>query len=184
MKDISLHILDLVQNSISAGAAFVEITIKDILDDNTLSIIVSDDGIGMNETQVTNALDPFYTTRTTRNVGLGIPMFKAQAEASGGSFVLISEEGKGTRIEAIFNTRSIDCLPTGNMVDTMTTLILCNPDVDFTYTHVYNGQRFEFKTIDIKARLDEVSIAQTEVITWIRDYISENINELYGGVNK
>lgn len=183
MKDISLHILDLVQNSISASASLVEIYISEMVDEKILKVCLNDNGKGMSKTQADQALDPFFTTRTTRKVGLGLPLFKAQAEASGGSLSLSSQKGKGTKIKAIFKTDHIDCLPLGNMADTIVSLILCNPELDFIYRHIYNGQEFTFNTMNIKAMLDEISITKIEVITWIKTYIGENLKGLYGGVS-
>ncbi|HOB19467.1 MAG TPA: ATP-binding protein [Candidatus Atribacteria bacterium] len=182
MEDISLHVLDIIQNSISAGASCVDIAIKEIPADHSLYVMISDNGTGMDSSEAERSLDPFYTTRTTRRVGLGLPLFKAQAEASGGSLEIDTEKGRGTTVMARFDTRSIDCLPLGRMEDTMATLILCHPDIEFRYTHSYYDKCFEFSTQDIKGKLGDLLISDLSVIGWIRKYISENIEKLYGGV--
>jgi len=135
MEDLSLHILDLVQNSISAMAHLVEITIVEDSEKDWLTIIIKDDGIGMEEHVVDRVTDPFYTTRKTRKVGLGLPLFKATAEGCGGIFNIISTPGVGTCIEAGFVLSHIDRPPFGNLADTMITIILCNPEIDLVYSH-------------------------------------------------
>ncbi len=177
-----MHVLDIAQNSISAGASCVDITIEEIPDRHSLYVIISDNGKGMDSSEAERSLDPFYTTRATRRVGLGLPLFKAQAEASGGRLKIDTVLGSGTTVMACFDTSSIDCLPLGRMEDTMVTLILCNPEVDFKYTHIYCDKCFEFSTQDIKGKLGCLPITDLSVIGWIRIYISENIDKLYGGV--
>lgn len=184
MEDISLHILDLAQNSIAAGASRIEINIQDIRQQGILRITICDNGKGMDEDQVVNAVDPFYTTRTTRKVGLGIPLFKASAEATGGYVKIHSQKGTGTTVQAVFHSSHIDCLPMGRMEDTVTTLIFCNPDVDFIYSHESCGRQFVLNTGEIRQQLGEVSIANPDVIGWLKDYINEGLNEIYGGVSK
>lgn len=181
MKDISLHVLDVAQNSISANASSVDILIKELPAWHCLCVIVSDNGKGMDINEAERSLDPFYTTRTTRRVGLGLPLFKAQAEASGGKLEIKTEKDRGTTVMAYFDTSNIDCLPLGRMEDTMATLIFCNPNVDFKYTHIYSDKCFKFDTQEIKRKLGCLSIADLGVIEWIKKHISENIDELYGG---
>ncbi len=182
MQDISLHLLDLAQNSITAGAALIEIAIREEPEPGQMSVTIRDNGRGMESGEAAMAMDPFYTTRTTRRVGLGIPLFKASAEASGGYMDIVSEKGKGTEITAVFHTQHIDCLPIGRMDETMVSLILCNPDVDFIYTHQFNDKDFVLNTGEIRAQLGELPITHPEVIGWITEYIVEGLNEMYGGV--
>lgn len=184
MKDISLHILDLAQNSIAAGATLVRITIEDIPHEGLLRVEICDNGSGMDEEQVKKVSDPFYTTRTTRKVGLGIPLFKASVEATNGQFEISSQKGSGTSIRAVFNSSHIDCLPVGSMEDTMTVLIFCNPSVDFIYTHVYSDRQFSLSTEEIRQHLGDFDIAHPDVIAWIKEYISQGLEEIYGGVSK
>jgi anti-sigma regulatory factor (Ser/Thr protein kinase) len=184
MKDISLHILDLVQNSIAAGATLIKITIQDIPQDGLIIVEICDNGSGMDKEQVKQVSDPFYTTRTTRKVGLGIPLFKASAEATGGQFEISSQKGSGTTIRAVFHSSHIDCLPIGSMEDTMAVLIFCNPNVDFIYTHEYSDSQFLLSTEEIRQYLGNLDIFHPDVIAWIKEYISQGLEEIYGGVSK
>jgi len=184
MQDISLHILDLVQNAVTAGSDLVKISIEDNPDTGLLTVSIEDNGAGMSEEQAARAVDPFYTTRSTRRVGLGIPMFKAAAEISGGCFELKSGEGRGTEIKAVFDQNNIDCPPLGKTGDTLISIILCNPGIDFIYTHSCGGSTFELDTRLIKNELGEVPINNPDVLNWIADYISQGLDEIYGGVSK
>ncbi len=175
MKELSMHILDICQNSISANAKVVEITIVEDLIDDKLCINIKDDGKGMDSKTLEKVTDPFYTSRTTRKVGLGIPMFKAAAENTDGSFVIISKPQSGTEIKAVFRYSHIDRAPLGNIVDTMVTLILCNKEVDFLYRHYKNNKSYELDTKKIKNVLGDVPINNLEVIEWIKKDISEGL---------
>ncbi len=175
MEDISLHILDLVQNSISAEADTVEIYIKSELD--ILELKIKDNGKGMDKEAVGKALNPFFTTRTTRRVGLGLSFLKASAEATGGSVSISSQPYKGTTIKAVFNTSHIDCLPLGSVEDTMVTLILCNPVIRFIFIYKTDNSLFKLDTAEILKVLDGVNITDPDVISWIKEYIKEGLNE-------
>ncbi len=182
MEDLSLHILDLAQNSISAGATLIEISIRDGLEKEQKWVEIRDNGKGMDQEKVNRVIDPFYTTRTTRKVGLGIPMFKASAEASGGKLQITSQLGKGTTLQALFISTHIDCIPLGNMEETITALIFMNPEVNFVYIHENDGKQFLLDTRQIREVLGEVNIADPEIINWIKIYIKEGLEELNGGV--
>jgi Signal transduction histidine kinase len=182
MKELSLHILDLVQNSIAAGASLIKITIREDIRENVLMISIEDNGRGMDESTIEKAKNPFFTSRTTRKVGLGIPLFMAAAQRCEGDFKISSLPGKGTTIEATFKHSHIDRAPIGNMWDTLTGLIMCNENIDFEYVHVYNGKVFEMKTCDLKKVLKGVPISSPQVIGWINEYLKDGIKSLYGGV--
>jgi hypothetical protein len=181
MEDISLHLLDLVQNSITAKATLIHISIREIPDKGQIWVEVQDNGTGMNSCQLQQVSDPFYTTRTTRRVGLGIPMFQASAEATGGRLHIESEPGKGTALRALFISSHIDCLPLGRLEDTLAALIFLNPDVDIVYVHEYCGRQFLMDTRQIREILGEVDIADPTVIQWIKEYIRNGLNEINGG---
>ena len=178
MKELSLHILDIVQNSIAAKAENIKIVIKEDLDDNIFKIIIEDDGEGMTKKKSENVLDPFVTSRTTREVGLGLPFLKKAAESCNGDFSLESEPGKGTKIKANFEHDHIDRAPLGNITDTLITLITTNKELDFFYYHLYNNKEFRFSTKEIKKEIDGISINNIEIINWIKDYINENLSNL------
>ncbi len=174
MRELSLNVLDIAQNSIVAGASLTEILVKEDTEKNTLLIGIYDNGKGMTPEQVENVKDPFFTTRTTRKVGMGIPLFKLAAEQTGGSFTITSQVGVGTRVDALFKTDSIDFTPLGDMASTISTIVSMNEDKDFVYTRSIDGKEFTFKSQDIKVILDGVPLSEPSVMSWIEDYIREN----------
>ena len=178
MRELSLNVLDIAQNSIAAGASLTEILVKESSCDNTMLIGIYDNGKGMTEEQVRNVKDPFFTTRTTRKVGMGIPLFKLAAEQTGGSFSISSQVGVGTRVDALFKTDSIDFTPLGDIEATIATIVSMNEDKDFVYTRDIDGSIFTFRSADIKKILDGVPLSEPTVMNWIEGYIRENTDEL------
>ena len=178
MRELSLNILDIAQNSIVAGATLTEIVVNENTKENTLLIGIYDNGCGMSEEQVENVIDPFFTTRTTRKVGMGIPLFKMSAEQTGGSFSINSEKGVGTRIEALFKTDSIDFTPLGDIGSSIVTIVSMNNDKEFLYTRVLDDKEFIFSTVEIKKILDGVPLSEPSVMNWIEEYLNEQTNEL------
>lgn len=183
MKELSLHILDIVQNSISAGSSIIKVTIDEDTATDKLVISIEDDGKGMDKQAIEKVKDPFYTSRSTRKVGLGIPLFLAAAKRCEGDLYIESEPRKGTKVIVQFKHSHIDRAPIGNMWDTMAGLILCNENLDFIYEHKYDNKVFSLSTVDLKNTLKEVPITSPEVAGWIREYLRENIKDLYGGVS-
>ena len=146
MNELSLHILDIVQNSIAADANIITVKIVEDTINDILSIEVTDDGKGMTPKQLEQVTSPFYTTRQTRKVGLGISLFKAAAERCNGKLELFSEQGNGTTMTATFVHSHIDRAPIGNMTETMLTLISSNPLIDFIYIHYLDARQFALDT--------------------------------------
>lgn len=181
MRELSLNILDIAQNSIVAGATLTEIVVDENTKDNTLLIGIYDNGCGMTEEQVRSVIDPFFTTRTTRKVGMGIPLFKMAAEQTGGSFKIESGKGVGTKIEALFKTDSIDFTPLGDIASTIVTIVSMNNDKEFLYKRVFNDKEFIFSTAEIKKILDGVPLSEPSVMSWIEQYLNEQHNELLKG---
>ena len=179
MRELSLNVLDIAQNSIAAGASLTEILIKEDTREKTLLIGIYDNGKGMTPEQVENVKDPFFTTRTTRKVGMGIPLFKLAAEQTGGSFTITSQVGVGTRVDALFKTDSIDFTPLGDIASTIATIVSMNEDKDFVYIRNIDGKEFEFKSSDIKKILDGVPLSEPSVMSWIEEYIKENSEQLF-----
>ena len=181
MKELSLNILDVTENSVSAGAKNIEVSL--IEDENgILTLTIGDNGCGMTPEVVKSVIDPFYTTRTTRKVGLGVPLLKMAAEQTGGSIDIKSEVGVGTTVTATFDTKSIDFTPIGDMVSTLTTLIMGAPDRDFEYIHRRPGAEVALSTLQLREVLGDVSLGEPEVIAWIKDYLTEQYNN-FGGTN-
>ena len=183
MPEISLNILDVAENSVKAGAKLVELTVSADFSENKLVVTIADDGCGMTKEQVEAVIDPFYTTRTTRKVGLGVPFFKLAAESSGGSFDIRSEKGKGTVVTAVFMLDSIDRMPLGDMVSTVHTLVTMHEDMDFVYLYRVDEREFTLDTREFREILGDVSFTLPDVSNYIRDYLRENTQEVTGSRN-
>lgn len=177
MKELSLNILDIVENSVKAGASLTEITILE--EGNRLTLTITDNGCGMTEEILKTVTDPFYTTRTTRKVGMGLPLLKLEAEMSGGSLEISSRheadfpEDHGTKVCAVFFTDHIDCVPLGDVVASITTLIQGHPDRDFLFIHNIDGKEIRLDTRELRIILEDVPLDSYEVLKWIEEYINE-----------
>lgn len=178
MKEISMHILDITMNSIKADATLVEIDIEDSKKNNWLKISIKDNGRGMSQEVKNKVTDPFYTTRKTRKVGLGLPMLKEACERCRGYLNIDTELGKGTRVACFFERDNIDRAPLGNMGETIMTLINTLGKCELIYTHKTDLGTFVFNTIEIKKLIDGIDINDNGLLLWIKEYISENINLL------
>lgn len=181
MPEIALNILDVAENSTRAGASLVTIRVEADTDTDTLTVVIADDGCGMTAEQVQHVTDPFFTTRTTRKVGLGVPFFKYAAESTGGSFTIESEVGKGTTVTAVFGLSHIDRMPLGDISSTIHTLIVYHPDTDFCYTYCYNGRSFSLDTREFREILEGVPFDTPEVSAYIMEYLTENKAETDNG---
>ena len=179
MRELSLNILDVAQNSITAGASLITIEVAENTVDKTMLIGIYDNGKGMSEEQVKSVIDPFFTTRTTRKVGMGIPLFKMAAEHTGGGLEIESEIGVGTNVRASFKTDSVDFTPLGDIASTVQMLITMNTDRDFVYKHTVNEREFIADTREIKGILGDVPLDTYEVSQWILEFIKENTEVLY-----
>lgn len=180
MRELSLNVLDIVQNSVSAGASLIEIGVTESAE-SVMTIRISDNGCGMDAQQLRSVADPFYTTRTTRKVGMGIPLYRMAAEQTGGSLQIESQKGAGTCVTATFHTDSIDCAPLGDMASTMCVLIGANESVDFVYTHETPQGSFTLDTRALREMMQGVPLSEPEVLNWIRDYIREQTEMIGGG---
>ena len=177
MPEISLNILDVAENSVRAGADLIRITVSVKPEDDTLTVVIADDGCGMTQEQERQVTDPFYTTRTTRRVGLGVPFFKQAAEGTGGSYRIESEKGKGTTVTAVFGLSHIDRMPLGDISSTIHTLILYHPETDFVYTYQVDGNGFTLDTRELKEILGDVPFTEPEISQYILDFLIENKKE-------
>lgn len=180
MRELSLHILDIIQNSIAAEANLIKLTIKEDKTKDQLLIKINDNGSGMTGAEEQAVLDPFFTSRTTRDVGLGLPLFKRAAERCGGSFSLDSELNQGTTVVASFGYSHLDRAPLGDIVGTITSILASNPELDLIYTHQVQEEKFEFNTQEIKAELEAVRLNQPQILNWINDYLEEKLADLRG----
>ena len=175
MPDIAMHLLDIVFNSIRAKAKNIIIYIMESELKDQIICRVEDDGCGMDSQTVENVQSPFFTTRTTRNVGLGVPLFKEGALQTGGTFRLESEVGKGTLIETTYVKSHLDCPAMGNLPETIATLVQADANIEYHIDIVYDNHTFVFDTKEIKEILDGVPIDEPDIILWLKDYIKEGI---------
>lgn len=181
MKELSLNILDITENSVKAMATVVDIKLTE--SEEQLLISISDNGVGMSEEVLNSVSDPFYTTRTTRKVGMGIPLFRLAAEQTGGELKISSkhiyndQDEHGTAVVATFNKNHIDCTPLGDIISTIVTLIQGHPNVDFVFTHTKADRQVELDTREVRAVLDGVPLDTYEVILWIKDNLTEQYYE-------
>lgn len=178
MKELSLNILDIAENSVKAKATLTEISITE--EGDLLTLKITDDGCGMTEEILKTVTDPFYTTRTTRKVGMGIPLLKLEAELTGGSLEIVSKhvseypEEHGTIVTATFYKNHIDCTPLGDVVSSITTLIQGHPDTDFLFTHKTEEREVNLDTRELREVLGaDVPLNTYDVIKWIEDCLNE-----------
>ena len=174
MKELSLNLLDIAENSVSAGARLITMTVRESAAEDTVSVSVADDGCGMSPEFLARVLDPFTTTRTTRPVGLGLPLLKMEAEMTGGGLTIESEQGKGTTVIAVFRRSHIDTPPLGDLAGTVVTLVQGNADIDFVFTRSTDAGEYTFSTAEAREELGGIPLDEPEILAWIGDFIREN----------
>ena len=179
MKELALHILDIIHNSIRAEAKLIQLYVNEDKNKDILTITIIDDGHGMDSDLLKNVTDPFTTTRTTRRVGLGLPLLKQAAMECNGNLEIRSTKGEGTKVSIWFQHSHIDRVPLGNMVETITTLLLTGNDFDLQYEHQVNDSRITFDTRTIRDILGEVPLSHPDVIEWISQTLQEEMKQLY-----
>ncbi len=178
MEDISLHILDVAENGIRAGANLVQIAITEDEPHDVLAVTIQDDGRGMEPDFLKSVLDPFVTTRTTRKVGLGLSLFQQSAMEADGNLSIESKVGQGTTVKVTMRHGHIDRKPLGNMIETMLTLIEGNPDIDFVYTHIKNGKEYVLDTRNIRQELEEIPLNSPAVVALIKQDLQAGLQEI------
>ncbi len=185
MKELSLNILDITENSVKAGATLTKILIEEIGD--TITLNIEDDGCGMTDEVLQAVLNPFYTTRTTRKVGMGLPLLKLAAEQTGGSLEIFSKhiykypDSHGTTVKTIFFKNHIDCAPLGDIVETVKTIIQGHPYTDFQFVHKFENGEVLLDTRELRQVLEGVPLNTYEVIKWIEEYLKEQYLEIQKG---
>ncbi len=178
MKNIAEHILDIAQNSIRAQATQITIQMSESMVNNSYELVITDNGLGMDAETCKKVSDPFYTSRTTRKVGLGIPLLKQNAEQSGGLFRLESELGKGTEVTATFILNHIDKLPVGDIVGTYLLLFAANPAIEFIVTHKTDSGNLTFDTREAKQMLGHIPLSAAEVRNFLKEWFNENLQTI------
>jgi hypothetical protein len=178
LREIALHILDLAENGVAAGASTIQIFVHENLIENWLDITIKDNGKGMDEETVSKIVDPFVTSRITRKVGLGIPLFKAAAEACNGTFKITSQLGQGTNVDVRFQYDHIDRMPLGDITNTILTLLIGYQQIHWIFRYQVNNTLFEFDDAPIKKELEGISLTDPSVLKFIREYLQEGIQEI------
>lgn len=176
MKEIALHIQDIAENSVRANASLIEITIDENRETDLFSVLIRDNGAGMDRDTMQRALDPFYTTKTVRKVGMGLSLFKQAAEQADGSFKLESEPGVGTTVTVTFKHSHFDRQPLGDMSSTIIAVLMGNPEIDIMYRHNIDNDEFLLDTQLIRETLEDISICEPSVLQFVRDLVLERQN--------
>jgi anti-sigma regulatory factor (Ser/Thr protein kinase) len=184
VRELSLHVLDALENSLEAGASLVTLIIEEDLIADRLTIVITDNGRGMDAETVKKVLDPFFTTRKTRHVGLGLPLFAAAARRCNGDLTVESEPGKGTKVRATFQHSHIDRAPLGNVQGSLLSFLLTARPVDLHYIHRVNAHQFEFDTADMRAELGDVPLSHPAVREWLSEFIAEGEREITADLRK
>ncbi len=175
MQDMSMYCLDIVMNSIKAQATEIKITLIDSKEEDVLSLRIEDNGCGMSEAMQARVCDPFFTTRTTRKVGLGVAFFKSMAMQCEGNFELSSKENVGTMIYSSVKKSHWDAPPLGNMPETLITLIQAKENIHYIFSYQSDKGLFILDTEEIKVILDGVSLLEPSILIWIKEYVSEQL---------
>ncbi len=178
MEDLSLHILDIAENSVDAQAKTVRIRLAEDQPKDLLVLEIADDGRGMDQEMIERSLDPFVTTKTTRSVGLGLPLLAEAARAANGKLRIQSRPGQGTRVKATFQLSHIDTKPLGDIAQTLITLIVGHPEVDFLYSHKINRFRFTFDTRELKDKIDGLPLQAPQVVSFIKKNINDGLDRI------
>jgi len=178
VRDLSEHIMDIIQNSVRANASLVELEIIEDVKADVYKLIFKDNGCGMSPDVLAKVEDPFFTSRTTRKVGLGISLLKQNAEQTGGYLNIRSEEGKGTDLEVVFSHSNIDRPVLGNIAETMMLLVGANPEMDFIYKHKTQEGEYVFDTKEVKEVLEEVALNDPNILIYLKEIINENVNTI------
>jgi hypothetical protein len=182
MQDFAMHVIDLAHNSIRANATRLSITIRECPSEDTFEISLEDNGCGMSEETLLKARSPFYTSRTTRKVGMGIPLLEGTTQQCLGTFTLKSQVGSGTLIKALMSYRCIDRPPLGDIGSTIAMIVQAAPDIGLTLEYAYEKEKFSFGSDEIHETLgDEVRIDDPSILLFIRDYVQEHIQALKHG---
>jgi len=180
MEDIAMHVLDIARNSVEAGAARVEVRVEEDAASNRLRITVADNGRGMDPGTAGRVTDPFFTTRRTRVVGLGLPLLRQAAEAAGGGLTVTSAPGAGTRVEAVFELGHVDRAPLGDVETTVLVLLASHPEIDLDWTHRRGGREYSLSSADVRAALDGASLASPAGLALLRSAVRRGEQSLAG----
>jgi anti-sigma regulatory factor (Ser/Thr protein kinase) len=178
VNDIALHIIDLIQNSLAAGAGRILLTVDEDEAGDRLTVSLEDDGRGMTPQQLARLDDPFFTSRTTRRVGMGIPLLRQSAEQAGGGLTIESEPGHGTKVTAVFRYSHLDRPPLGDLAGSLILMVSANPQVDFVLNYSYNTYGYRFDTAEVRQALDGIPLNEPAVVRMLTEMVAENLKDL------
>jgi hypothetical protein len=178
VRELVLHLLDIAQNSVAAQASDISISVLENTRTDRLHLSVEDNGIGMDEATIQQVVDPFVTSRTTRNVGLGIPLLKAAAESCDGFLTIHSQPGVGTRVDVEFKRSHIDRMPLGDIAETFLTLLVGCPGIHWNFEYQFDQNLFEFDDSEIKHALEGISLSEPTVLGYMRNYFNQEIAQI------
>ena len=178
MNDLSLHILDILQNSVSAGAYEIRLIVEEDPESDRLTVSIIDNGKGMSGDQLERVSDPFFTSRTTRRVGLGIPLFKQTCRESGGDLTITSQLGKGTSVTAVMGYSHIDRPPLGDISNILVLTMISNPEINFIFTYIYKKREFIFISSEVNDIIKDILSGNNQMIKLLTEYLNNNISEL------
>jgi anti-sigma regulatory factor (Ser/Thr protein kinase) len=173
VKELSLHILDILENAVEAGASRIEVSIDEDPPADDMVIVIRDNGRGMKPEMTVRTLDPFFSTRKTRHIGLGLPLFSEAAHRCEGAFFIDSEPGKGTTVKATFRRSHIDRAPLGDITTALLAVLLSDHPIDLDYVHSIERKEFRFDSSEIRNELGEVPLTHPKVREWIHQFIRE-----------
>ncbi len=178
MRELALHLLDIAENSVAAQAQNITISVYEDLQADRLEMSVDDDGCGMDEATLARVIDPFFTSRTTRKVGLGLPFLKQAAEACNGEMQIDSTPGKGTRVKVAFQHSHIDRMPLGDLAGTFLSLLIANPEINWNYNYIVDGKTFKFESSPVTQALQGVSLTEPSILSYLRESIESGVADV------
>ena len=178
MEDLSLHMLDIAENSVAAGADRIEIAVEVDTGRDLLIVEVRDNGRGMDETTLQSVTDPFFTTKTVRRIGLGLPFLKQAAEACNGDMQITSTPGKGTQVKVEFQHSHIDRMPLGDVAGTFLSLLIANPEINWDFNYVVDGREFKFESLPVTQALEGVSLTEPSILAYLRESIESGVADV------
>jgi len=181
MDDLSLFIQDIIENSINAKANHIQLFIDENIKKNELVVEIIDDGCGMSEETLKKVLNPFYTTRKTRNVGLGLSFFRESVMQTGGHFTITSSLGEGTKVKAVYVLNHIDTPPLGKIEDTIVAILSDQRVTHFVYTHQFEQEKFELNSDDLLKVLEIECFNDPQILVLIKNYVVDLLKNIRGG---